>query len=145
MFQRHSFSRHKGDVGDGKKLAIILAVVGVVSLIGLWWWGQYIANPIKRDTYQLVSLDTGEVYFGKLQNLSGEFVTLKRVYTQARDQQTTAVADAANQQSGVVLNRLSVSVAKPEDTMYIARDKIVHWENLQRDSKIVQAIENDNK
>lgn len=144
MFQRHNFSRSHSDIGDGKKLAVILAVVAVLAAAGLWMWGHYVTNPIKRDTYQLVSLETGEVYFGKLQSLSGEYVTLKRVYTQAPEENRVQDGAAAGQ-NGVVLNRLSVSVAKPEDTMYIARDKIVHWENLQRDSKIVQAIENDNK
>lgn len=138
MQKRSSFGRSDGFEGWQKALFII-GVLGVVLLIAFLAHKQFLASPVKKDTYQLVSLSTGEVYFGKIQNINDEYVELKQAYTQAAD------SKEATQQGGVVLNRLSVSVAKPEDTMFIARDKIVHWENLQKDSKIVQAIENDNK
>lgn len=93
-------------------------------------------QKIKRDTYQLVTLTSGDSYIGKLQATSGQFLVLSDVYFKQKNSEDEAV-------SGVTVVRLSASVEKPEDIMYIASDKVLHWENLQRDSKIVQVIEQD--
>ena len=91
---------------------------------------------IKRDTYQVVTLSSGESYIGRLHSTHGQYLTLSDVYYQRKNPDNQPETE-------VTVVKLSSSVAKPEDTMYIASDKIVHWENLARDSKIVQVIEQD--
>lgn len=147
MFRGKTFNRHD-QAASSRYVAgvVIIAVIALLFIMGVRDAGIFGAEPVNKKTYQLVSLVTGEVYFGKLSNINQEYVTLNQVYTQ----DNSVVAGQPSQEdsppaSEVVLNRVSASVAKPEDTMYIARDKIVHWENLQWDSKVVKAIQNDNK
>lgn len=114
-------------------IGITAAVVVIVGVCMASWAGVF--NGIKKNTYQLVNLTTGESYIGKLQSTSGRYVVLKNVYYQ----KNTTQADS----SDITVLKLSSSVAKPDDVMRIASDKIVHWENLSGDSKIVQAIKQD--
>lgn len=111
---------------------VILALVGAIA-VELINRGE---TGVIKDRYQLVSLVTGERYIGKLSNLSGEYATLTDVYYQ----QDAPVGQSQANATEITVAKLSASVAKPEDTMRIAKDKIVHWENLQDDGKIVQAI-----
>ena len=113
-------------------ILVAVAVLAVAVLIG---W-RSLQSPIQRDTYQLINLTTGESYIGKLESTSGHYLTLRDVYFQRKNAE-----DAPDTEVTVV--KLSSTVAKPQDVMYIASDKIVHWENLARDSKIVQVIEQD--
>lgn len=113
--------------------------VGTVLLIALVGTAIYLAKvystTIKHDTYQLVKLTNDEVYFGKLSGLNQQFVTLEDAYLQA-----PSGSDDEDDDSNITIVKISATVAKPEDTMHIARDHIVHWENLQQDGKIIQAI-----
>lgn len=132
------------DLRKGKKSLkawIMLAVVLLVGFIIGFVFTADIRAGIKKGDYQLVTLTTGERYIGKLTGVKEKYVTLTNVYYQ----QNTG-ADTADKEGGaadITVAKLSSSVAKPENTLHIASDKIAHWANLQSDSKIVQAIEKD--
>lgn len=135
----------KHPVSFAHKKLILFIVVGALivfmtTVFTLRFFG--VGNGVKTDAYQLVSLTTGERYIGKLSTVSGEYVTLSEVYYQQETEQQSAEGESTQvqSQSQITVAKLSSSVAKPEDIMRISRDKIVHWENLQEDSKIVQAI-----
>lgn len=123
---------------------IVLAVIGLLLIAGVAGVYRLVGggDDINKDGYQLVSLTTGERFIGKLSGLDGEYVTLNDVYYQQQTDTQAAEGESAQleAQGQITVAKLSSTVAKPEDTMQIARDKIVHWENLQDDSKIVQAI-----
>lgn len=116
-----------GKVWGAAGLVIVLAL-----LVGLFLW-QNSPTKIDNSTYQMVTLTSGEVYIGKLGSPTGDYVKLKNVYYQQKSSDVDSVTVVG----------LSSSIAKPQNTMYISGDKIVHWENLERDSKIVQAIDQD--
>lgn len=125
----------RGTVGDFVRRRWLAAVLTLGALVAV----VFLLLPdfrIKRDSYQLVTLSSGEVYIGKLQGTRGNYLVLHDVYYQRKK------ADGAPE-TEITVVKLSSSVAKPEDDMYIASDKVVHWENLARDSKIVQVIEQD--
>ena len=130
----------------GKKMVpvsiyIIVAAFAIGIVAVLIYRALAPAAGLDTGKYQIVTLTTGESFIGRLSGLNREYVVLENVYYQ---QNTAAQSDTAtpdNQQ--VTVLRLSDSVAKPENTMRIAHDKVVHWENLSNDSKIIQAIKQD--
>lgn len=116
-----------------------IAVFVVLVLIGItviWKFSTDARAGVDASKYQIIELTTGESYIGKLSHLQGAYVDLTNVYYQQTQ-------PSSSQQ--VTVLKLSDSVAKPENAMRIARDKIVHWENLSADSKIVEVINSDQK
>lgn len=116
-------------VGGGILLAAIL--------LGLALFLTMSTTAIQRDTYQLVKLSNGETYIGKLANTNGDFLTLNDAY-----HHTTEAGEAEGENSNITITKLSATVAKPEDTIHIAKEQIMYWENLQEGSKILDAITN---
>lgn len=110
----------------------------IVVLIG-FFVTQDMRTGIDKSKFQIVTLTTGERFFGKLSGLDDRYVTLSDVYFQQEGSASAGEGEATS----VTVTKLSASVAKPEDTLHIDRDKIAHWANLQDDSKIVQAIKQD--
>lgn len=125
-----------------------LSVVAVVVLAGLVVGGLFatrtvFASPIEKDKYQAVFLASGQVYFGKLESLNGQYNRLTDVfYIQA----TAAEEDAQNPQDTNVdatdlqLIKLGNEVHGPEDAMLINRDQILFVENLKVDGRVSDSI-----
>lgn len=120
-------------------IVVLAFMLGIVAL--LIYRAVAPAAGLDTSKYQIVTLTTGESFIGKLSGLNRDYVVLENVYYQ---QNPTTQSDTATPDSQqVTVLRLSDSVAKPENTMRIARDQLVHWENLSNDSKIIQAIKQD--
>lgn len=107
----------------GVALALLITVPAALAIMD---------TGIKRDQYQLIKLTTGELFFGKLQNSKGEYLLLENAYFIQDGEATTETT---------ILSRKS-TVAKGESPMRIKADKVVYWENLAKDGKISQSIQN---
>ena len=121
--------------------AVVLLAGLVVALLVLA--RSVIASPIDNDKYQAVFLSSGQVYFGKLDSLGGEYSRLTDVfYIQA----TESELDAQNPQDGedaatdLQLIKLGNEVHGPEDEMLINDDQILFVENLKADGKVSDSI-----
>ena len=111
-----------------------IVVLGVVAwLFFCAPWGQ---QRIMNDRYQAVYLTSGQIYFGKLQNTSGDFLTLKTPYTA----QQKANGDSTTQ-TETSLIKVTQQVYGPDDSIALRIDQVQFWQNLRPDSKIVQTIE----
>ncbi len=108
------------------------AGVALVSFITVPIVLVIINTGVKANQYQLVKLTTGEIFFGKLQNTSGDYLVLENAYF---------IQDSKDQTDTTILSRKG-TVAKSESPMRIKADKVVYWENLAKDSKITQSIQN---
>lgn len=73
--------------------------------------------PVDNDTYQGLFLKSGQVYFGKLSQQDNNTFKLTKVYYLKED-------------SGK-LHRLGDEQHRPQDAMYIPRESVDFWENLQ--------------
>lgn len=122
-----------------RQWALITAgVVVVVGLIGgIIWHVHRNDQTISRDRYQVVYLVTGQIYFGKLQNTGGAYLTLKNVYT-VQSQTGSATQTDASSQSKIL--KVSQQVYGPDDSMAIRAEQVQFWQNLRSDSKVAQAI-----
>lgn len=107
----------------GAALVLLIAVPATLAILD---------TGIKRDQYQLIKLTTGELFFGKLQNSKGDYLTLENAYF---------IQGGEDASETTILSRKS-TVAKGESPMRIKGDKVVYWENLAKDGKISQSIQN---
>lgn len=95
-------------------------------------------QSILADRYQVVYLVTGQIYFGKLQNASGTYLTLKNVFTLQNESDPASPAGDASSQSKII--KVSQQVYGPDDSMAIRADQVQFWQNLRDDSKVTKAI-----
>lgn len=94
---------------------------------------------IKSGQYQAVFLDNGQVYFGKLADESRFFARLSDVYYLKFSDGLQQGGDIS---SGKNLNliRLGGEAHGPEREMILSKKTIVFYENLKKDSAVMQAI-----
>lgn len=131
------------------KKAILAIVVIAVAAIGAF----YLLNrppqvTIDKSGYQAVFLANGQVYFGKLQQDAGGYLSMTEIYyLQVQDAQPngSAVKDANKTQQDVAsgdtrLIKLGEELHAPKDYMVINKDQMLFWENLKDNGKVALAI-----
>ena len=137
--------------GRLKWLAVFL-IIALLFLGAAAVFGKKLLEKAKiKSDYQAVFLNNGQVYFGKL-DLDHGWVKLSDIYylqltedlqpastnSDANTQPTGT--DAGSQQQQIQLVKLGSELHGPEDEMFIAKDKILFWENMKSDSKVMQSI-----
>ena len=99
----------------------------------------------KLSGYQAVFLTNGQVYFGKLSDVSATYATLNDIYylqvtqppLQGSQQQGQAASDAQPQLS---LVKLVNELHGPVDEMKINRDQILFFEDIKEDGRVMTAV-----
>lgn len=139
--------------GPRRTIAVLLLIIGGIlilfgSVLAAAWYvkeNNPIA-PVQPDSskYQAVFMTNGQVYFGKLTDVSSKYQVLTDVYyLQVQDSSKTAAeatstdADA----SQIALTKLGSELHAPTDRMNIASDQVLFWEDLKDESAVVKAIE----
>ena len=142
---------HKPAAKKKSTKGIIGVVIASVVLVALLAWSTIMvlggigANAsINKDEYQAVFLTNGQVYFGKLQNATGDYLELTDIYYLQVDSeiQSGEEADAAATDSNVQLIKLGNELHGPQDEMQISAQQVLFWENLKPDSRVSEAIDN---
>jgi hypothetical protein len=125
---------------------LIAVVVLIIILGGLYAFGLLgFLTPQNEKTFQAVFLSNGQVYFGHIKSLSNWIVLKDVYYLQAstsplQAEATDATATPPKPNSNIQLVKLGGELHGPEDQMYIERDKVLFWENMKVDSKVMEAI-----
>lgn len=119
---------------------MIIAVVITMVLIAGWFGLQAFLHRneerIDSNRYQAVFLEDGKVFFGKLQNTQGNYLTLtKAYYTQGQ------TGENETPSTSVQLVKVGDETYGPESTMSIQTNKVLFWQNLKADSKVAKAID----
>ena len=115
--------------------ALVITIGAILSLVFFLPQGE----RVDTAGYQVVYLASGQAYFGKLQNTTGEYLLLRSAYT---TQNQTGAEDNAQPQTSLI--KLSEQVYGPQDSISLKSDQVVFWQNLKDDSKVAQAIRNAN-
>lgn len=104
-------------------------------------------TPRTESTYSAVFLDNNQVYFGKIINRWGQYVTISDVYYFGPPTRSAHSEQVDSEQiDDVVLVKLGSEVHGPTDEMKILRDHILYIEKLSDNSRVVEAIrEHKNK
>lgn len=120
-------------------------LIGLVAAVVVLWGGNAIMEGVQErpdgGKYQAVFLTNGQVYFGKLSGLGGDYVTLKEVYVVQSQGAVANPSPAPQQQSKLTLSRLDQNnLIHPEQKMTIAKNSMLFWENMQDDAEVVKKI-----
>lgn len=122
-------------------IGVILAVA-IAVLAGLSIYRTTTTSTIDASKYQAVFLNSGAVYFGKLQVLNASYLRLTDVYyLQTQSTGTTNPQPAASSTStNLQLVKLGGELQGPTDEMIVNKDQVTFFENLKSDGKVAQSI-----
>lgn len=121
---------------------VLIAAIGV----GGYFLFTRVISPSNVDSskYQAVFLSNGQVYFGKVKNISKQYAELSNIYylilKQPLQQQTTTDTTTTQQTPEYTLIKLGNELHGPTDKMVVNRDHILFIENLKDDGKVAKAI-----
>jgi hypothetical protein len=129
---------------------LLAAVIIVLAVVGYIFRDKFFTNPVavSNANFQAVFLTNGQVYFGKLTDNGGHYVTLKNIYylqvtpvlQTGTEGQPGAGQQQQQQQQQLSLVKLGNELHGPMDEMHINRDQILFIEDLKEDGRVVQAI-----
>ena len=148
----HSSGRSQRSHGGHKRRPVVPIVIAVILLIAALIGGWFLFNrtstsaAIDDGKYQAVFFTNGQVYFGKLSELNGDYMRLKGVYYLQNKEQAeddTSPQSASKQDaSDVELIKLGNEIHGPEDEMLVAKNQILFFENLKPAGTVSQTITN---
>lgn len=118
-------------------IAVVLLVLGALASTA-HMYAHRNNQVVLADRYQVVYLVTGQIYFGKLQNTHGTYLTLKNVFTVQSESDPSAPSGGVSSQSKIL--KVSQQLYGPDDSMAIRADQVQFWQNLRDDSKVTKAI-----
>jgi len=112
-------------------LPLIVRLILLFALV----FGGYVAISMthKGNVYSAVFLDNGQVYFGEIKKPLGAYTTLSNVYYFGRQN--------SGDDEDVSLVKLGSELHGPTDNMEINRDHILFIEELEEDSRVMEAIQ----
>lgn len=113
-----------------------------IAISGLLYIGKdKEAKYVNTDQNQAVFLTNGQVYFGKVQSVTNDYVNLIDIYYLNSQQQPDASKKTETTQTNFSLVKLGCELHGPTDQMIINRDQVSFWENLKADGKVAKAIQ----
>lgn len=144
-------SRSDGKKPRGKWLNIVTVVLLVSSTLLLGALLVTIATSDKKkensfidsSKYQAVFLNGGQVYFGKIGELTRDFLTIDNIYYLRVNEQAPPPEGEQQQQAGsqdISLAKLGCELHGPQDKMIVNREQVIFWENLKDDGQVAKAI-----
>lgn len=127
-------------------MTVVVTIALLAVLLGGWLlYRSSMGAHIDNSKYQAVFFTNGQVYFGKLQKLSGGYFKLNDIYyLQAKADAATVSENpqetSPQQGSDVELIKLGSEVHGPTDEMIISKDQVLFFENLKADGTVSQSI-----
>ncbi len=140
---------------------VILAVVILLIILGVALFRDRLfpsktptnteaAMEAKPSGYQAVFLTNGQVYFGKLSDVSATYATLTDIYylqvapqPNLQGSQNQQSATQQQQQQQLFLVKLGKELHGPVDEMKINRDQILFFEDITEEGTVMQRIRED--
>lgn len=84
---------------------------------------------VDSSKYQAVFLNNGQVYFGHINELNKDYLSISHIFYLRVNQEVQP--DRQNKANDVTLAKLGCELHRPQDFMVINRDQITFWENLK--------------
>lgn len=114
---------------------LVVAVVWFVALGG----AKREASYVDKSKLQAVFLNGGQVYFGKINDLNGKFLSMSGIYYLRVNQQVQP-NQSSNSSNDISLVKLGCELHGPQDNMVINREQVIFWENLKDDGQVAKAV-----
>lgn len=122
-------------------LISVALLIGAVIVLTSTSKGTNEFSLIDSNKYQAAFLENGQVYFGKINTINKDYVTIKDVYYLSNSK----AASEENTNQEVSLSKLGCELHGPQDQMIISKAHLTFWENLKEDGQVVKAIAEYNK
>ena len=123
------------------RVFLLLSIFLVLVVLGVYGYRTYIAHPpVAADVYKAVFMQNGQVYFGKISGEENGYVTLEKVYYVQTPNQNPTAGVGATTGTEISLVRLGSELHAPESKMYINKDQIMFYQDLRKDSQVLQSI-----
>lgn len=116
--------------------ALILAVIAYVTFGKPEKESQFVDS----SKYQAVFLAGGQVYFGKINTLNSEYMTIGDIYYLRVNQQVQPDQENNQASNDVSLVKLGCELHGPQDQMVVNQDQVIFWENLKDDGQVAKAV-----
>ena len=134
--------------GGGKifGIVIIIILVALCALIAVKIQDKVnsqdttsiVPGDANASDYYAVFLDNNQVYFGKISSMDKEELVLTDVFYLQADQNTDLAGGNNNQNFALV--KLGQELHGPTNEMYINMEHVVFYEQMKKDSTVVQSI-----
>lgn len=118
-------------------LIAVALLIGATIVLTSTSKGYSEFSLIDSNKYQAAFLENGQVYFGKINTINKDYVTIKDVYYLSNSKASSE--QNANQE--VSLSKLGCELHGPQDQMIISKAHLTFWENLKEDGQVVKAIQ----
>lgn len=118
---------------------IIVLIILAASWKGLSFFGILPSSTfpaIDHAKLQAIFLNNGIIYFGTLREVNRAYVSIEDGYSLQNN--------AAKNQQGMNLVKLTDEVHRPENKIFIPKTQISFWENLKDDSPVTKLIHGKN-
>ena len=116
-------------------VAVLTVAVGVMSFLPLTNYFKYDRYAkkdfIDHESYQAIFLTNDQIYFGKLKDISPDYLILYNVF----------YAKVNSDGAGQLVKLGEGEPHGPRGEMIINKDQVLFWENLNFDSPVVKAIQ----
>lgn len=130
-----------------KKFGIALLIVLILSAVTfgvLFCFRLKMSSAnIDESKYQAIFLSNGQVYFGKLDDISKENYKLKDIFylqTNEKKVESTNPQETTSSEADVQLIKLGSEIHGPEDQMIINKDQVLFFENINNEGKVARSI-----
>lgn len=132
-------------------IVLVIAII-IIAVVGVLFRDKLFGSSTKVDTskssgYQAIFLTNGQVYFGKLSHVRGDYATLRDIYYLQVTQDVQGPQDQGQaqqqQQQKLTLVKLGSELHGPVDEMKINRNQILFFEDMKTDGKVYEAIKSD--
>jgi hypothetical protein len=139
----HNSKKTRGKGMRALSAVLLLAVAILIAFIPLYIVtssNKGESSYLQDEKFQAVFLEGGQVYFGKIQSINDDFMTMNNIYyLRVNEQVQPDTTDAAGQQD-ISLAKLGCELHGPDDEMVITRSQVSFWENLKDDGQVTKAI-----
>lgn len=116
----------------GLLFSITVLIVALVASIFLFDSGRKSqAKLVDTSKYQAVFLNGGQVYFGKITDLTNSYIAISDIYYLQVNQ--SVQPDDKSSQNNFTLAKLGCELHRPQDVMVINQEQVIFWENLKDD------------
>ncbi|MBA3758861.1 hypothetical protein H0X10_04530 [Candidatus Saccharibacteria bacterium] len=142
--------RKKVNVFSGMKLASVALLFSATALIVALVYFLAVSKNSGEAKYvddskmQAVFLNGGQVYFGRIEDLTSKYLRMGNIYylrvnqtVQPNQENGTQQQTAAND---ISLVKLGCELHGPTDEMLINREQVIFWENLKEDGQVAKAV-----
>jgi hypothetical protein len=139
-------NKRKNKMVRAVMVGVLAVVIIAVAVCGWLFYQSSMASAIDGSKYQAVFFTNGQVYFGKLHVMNGNYMSLTDVYyLQAQKASDKNPQQTSEDTTGVELVKLGGEVHGPEDQMVISKDQVLFFENLKKDGKVSTSIAQSQK